>query len=81
MKNLAGQFKQLYREKKWQEAKEVYITAVKLSVGLSDKEKIELFGNRPYRKKDEKEIEGLFPEWMVREVSEMCIFGKRVTKK
>ena len=78
--SLAKQFKQLYGEKKWQEAREVYITAVKLSVGLSDKEKIELFGNRPYRKNDEEEIDGLFPRWMVQKVMEMCIFGKRISK-
>ena len=80
MKNLEKQFKILYKQRKWQEAREVYLTAVKLSVGLSDKEKIELFGNRPYRKNDEEEIDGLFPEWMVEKVMEMCIFGKRISK-
>ena len=80
MKNLEKQFKILYNQRKWQEAREVYLTAVKLSVRLSDKEKIELFGNRPYRKNDEEEIDGLFPEWMVEKVMEMCIFGKRISK-
>ena len=74
-RSLEKQFKQLYKQRRWQEAKEVYETARKLSLKLSEKEKIELFGNRPYRVKDEKAVDGLFPEWMIQKVYEKCIFS------
>ena len=45
------------------------------------KDKIFLFGNRPYCKIDEKETEGLFPEDVVLKVMEQCIFRKRETKR
>ena len=71
---LAEQFNNFYKRKQYIEAKAVYDTALHKSINLSKEEKILLFGNRPYRGEDEKEVEGLFSEDVVLKVMKKCIF-------
>lgn len=64
-----------YKNKKWWQAKHCYDTAVAVSVfiELSDKEQIELFGNRAYREEYESLTSGLFNEIEVDKVYLECI--------
>lgn len=72
---LADYFKHYYQKKDWHRAKASYLTAstVAVFVQMSDEEKAELFGNRPYKDDREELIDGLFPERQVERVYLECI--------
>lgn len=68
-------FRQLIRERRYPEAKACYDDAVTMSVFLElpERERIQLFGNRPYAEDGEEITDGLFPEEMVQRAYYECV--------
>ncbi len=72
---LPEKFEGHYRNKEWSQAKAAYNTALTVSVfaEFSEKDKIALFGNKPYKEEYEEMIDGMFRERMVQRTYLECI--------
>lgn len=75
VKNSAGQFLKAADLKQWNKARSIYNRTITACVymELDELEMIEIFGNRPYKEKEEDEKDGLFPEILVEKVRWECI--------
>ena len=75
VKKSADQFLKAADLKEWNRARSIYNRTLIACVymELDEPEMIEIFGNRPYKDKEEDEKEGLFPEIIVEKVRFECI--------
>ncbi|MBQ7925921.1 MAG: hypothetical protein IJ335_06455 [Lachnospiraceae bacterium] len=70
-------FRTAYSNREWARAKYIYDTAIRVAefMGVPEDIKTQLFGSR----QEQEPIEGLFPEEMVQDVYERCIFKNHKT--
>jgi len=75
VKRSADQFLKAADLKEWNRARSIYNRTITACVymELDEREMIEIFGNRPYKDREEEEKDGLFPETIVEKVRWECI--------